>query len=313
MKKTVALIAALLSCCLAYSQEANYSDGSHAELVIVPRLDADCLIPDGGKASVDLGMSSLYTFFDGELGQNLSFSISNHWLSAEPGSLYRNTFHSSECNWVDWANVTASLGNFYVTVGKDIMAVAMFELEPNDVDSHYQLNSGLWNTFQVYQWGASAGWTSNDEATTAGFQFSTSPFGAKFFSGHYAYTLFGQHDFDAASFKASATLMPGDGRLYAIGSKFNMADFTLGIDAFYCTDLMKGVMASYNQDISDNLELTVKAGYDTSIGLTGGAVLYWFPMADSKDLRFHAMASYGNWYALNASIGLTYFLNITVF
>ena len=164
------LLAFLLvpSAALAQDDDNTQSEGT---LLIVPRLDLDPAWNAGDGWSFDLGTTSLYTLFEGNLTRNLSFSISNHWFSYCTGwddaaDLYRNTWRSDATNWVDWINLTYKIGNFFLSAGKDYMRIANFEIEEYDYDSHWQMNSHLWNTFQVYQWGGRLGWQSEDEDLT---------------------------------------------------------------------------------------------------------------------------------------------------
>lgn len=339
MKKTVLLISALLSCCLAYSQEASVESGNHGELTIIPRVDFDAYVPFQNPreyASVDFGTTSLYTLFEGDFADHFSFSVCNHWLSTTPGDLYRNTFHSDECNWLDWATITGQFGNFFFTAGKDIIALATNENEANDYDSHYQMNTYLWNALQTYQWGGRVGWISSDESSQAGFQFTTSPAGEMFYSGKFTYTAFGSHDFENANLSASASFIRnyweegtfGDRytRLYAISGKYRFADFTPGLDVFYMSTRHFGCSLTCEADFNDHLGILGKVSYERianmnrfNDALAAGASLYWYPLKGSRDLRIHGMAAYGNYSdgsydpGVSFSIGATYFFNITVF
>ena len=143
MKRLFVLFAFLLVSCAAFAQdEKPQSEGT---LLIVPRLDADPAYSFADKAwSFDFGSSSLYTVFDGNLGDHLSFSISNHWIAFADSfdntkDLYRNTWRSDVNNWVDWANVTASFGSFSLTLGKDYIHFGTYEIDDYDFDAHKQL------------------------------------------------------------------------------------------------------------------------------------------------------------------------------
>lgn len=341
MKKTVSLIVALLCCSLAFSQEASVeSEGNHGEITIIPRVDVDANIPLHTKEPlanvVDFGLTSLYTLFEGDFADHFSFSVCNHWLSTDPGLLYSSTFHTDLCNWLDWATITGQFGNFFFTAGKDILALATNENEACDYDSHYQMNTYLWNGLQAYQWGGRVGWISSDESSQAGFQFTTSPAGEMFYSGKFAYTAFGGHDFENAALKASVTVLRnyldkddiGDKytRMYAISGKYRFADFTPGLDVFYLSTRHLGFSLTFEADFNEKLSLFAKASYERlelTNRLAAGAALYWYPLNGSHDLRIHGMASYGTGsdyeddvfdaIGLSFSVGATYFFNLTVF
>ncbi len=113
MKKLVVLAASILLCTLAQAQGADDS-GTSAGITIVPRIDVNPTFA-GSEKEVTLGNSSLYTLFEGNITENLSFSVCNHWLSSEPKYLYQNTWRADDVNWCDWAYLEYSLGNFIIT------------------------------------------------------------------------------------------------------------------------------------------------------------------------------------------------------
>ena len=84
MKRTFALLVATLCYFCTYSQEAE-SVGNTPELTIIPRFDVNPHIPVGnkGKSDVDFANSSLYTLFEGNVGEHFSYSMSNHWVSTD--------------------------------------------------------------------------------------------------------------------------------------------------------------------------------------------------------------------------------------
>ena len=348
MKKTVVLIAALMSCCLAYSQEANSETSeTYGEITVIPRLDLDANVAFGDKPYFDFGTSSLYTLFEGEFAEHFSFSVCNHWLSTDPGSLYKNTFHTDDLTWLDWATITGQFGNFFFTAGKDVLAVATSENWANDYDSHYQMNTYLWNCLQTYQWGARAGWASTDGNSQAGIQFTTSPFGEKINSGLFTFTAFGNHDFENASIMASATLIPtyftGERlMLYALSGSYSFGDVKPGLDVFYQHTFSGkpnpdfpiesmslrhfGAVASCEAQFNEKLGMLGKVTYeriDAVNRFTAGAALYYYPISGSSDLRLHGMVAFNDGLvsdepretatSLSFSIGATYFLKLTVF
>ena len=122
MKRMFVLFAFLLLSCAYFAQDVKAQ--SEGTLLIVPRLDLEPSYYGGESWSFDLGSTSLYTLFEGNLSKNLSFSVCNHWFAftsdiEDAAALYRMTGKASECNWVDWANLTLKLGNFFISAGKD--------------------------------------------------------------------------------------------------------------------------------------------------------------------------------------------------
>ena len=79
MKKfLVVCVAALLPCFLVSAQEADDA-GTGVGLSVIPRIDLTPeFYPDGGH-SFTLGNSSLYSLFEGNISESVSFSVANHW------------------------------------------------------------------------------------------------------------------------------------------------------------------------------------------------------------------------------------------
>ncbi len=329
MKRLFVLFAFLLVSGAAFAQdEKPQSEGT---LMIVPRLEAEPAYAFGDKSwSFDLGTSSLWTVFEGNLGDYFSFSFSNHWFAYSSSfddtkDLYRNTWRADANNWVDWANVSIHLGNFSLTLGKDYIHFGTFESDDYDFDSHWQVNSSLWNNYQVYQWGGSIGWTSNDESTSLMLQMTSDqtmekPFESKSL-GDYAYSLFGSHEADGVTLMGSVGHY-SIGWMGALGAELELSEaLSLRTDG-YISDNYCGASARLTAALGEQADLFVKGGFDVGenelilegrrlyCGLGG----YWYPLRDSRDLRVHALCSYDNFeQTLAFSLGLTYALNLQIF
>ena len=115
----VVCAAALLPCFLVSAQEADNS-GRSVELSVIPRLDLNPVFSTekGGGTEFTLGNTSLYSLFEGNITENLSFSVCNHWAAFDSvhdvfdstKQLYQSTFYSDNTNWLDWAYLTYSRG-----------------------------------------------------------------------------------------------------------------------------------------------------------------------------------------------------------
>lgn len=336
MKRLFVLFAFLLVSCAVFAQDDEPQ--SEGTLLIVPRLDLDPSY-SGGEWSFDLGSTSLYTLFEGNLTRNLSFSVSNHWFAFCEGiddaaDLYRNTWRSSAANWVDWANLTLKMGNFFISAGKDYMRVANFEIEEYDYNSHWQMNSLLWNTLQVYQWGGRFGWQNEDESLTISLQATTDPgMYRPFETGNlksYAYTFNTFFEGETLSLMGSVTHSGLWGWIGALGAKVNVSDgIALGTDINLTSFLRSGSL-SLEASLSDKVDLVGKLGYER-LGsdwnellafdhFFGGIACNWYPLNDSRDLRVHLMAAPSvNKYVdekstdLYLSAGATYFFEFKLF
>lgn len=318
-----------LSCAfLAHDLKAQ----SEGTLLIAPRLDADPRYSIDDKAwTVDLGTTSFYTFFDGSIGDHFSFSLGNHWLSFSDFSfddtraLYQNTWRADALNWVDWANVTFSFSGFFLTLGKDAMRIGTYEIDAYDYLSHWQINSALWNNYQVYQWGGRFGWTSEEEDSEISLSVMTDQLQEKPFSGKkagdYAFTLAGMHDFDNVSLIASVSKC-SIGVLGAVGLDIAFADdFSMELGG-YGSGEYAGGNVKLTAGLGEKVDFFAKCGYDWGdsdvLDFSGsrfyaGAGCYWYPMKD-RNMQVHGLFSYdGLDNSLGFSFGLIYSLDLNIF
>ncbi|MBR5100768.1 MAG: hypothetical protein IKX34_05650 [Bacteroidales bacterium] len=341
MKRLFVLFAFLLVSCAVFAQdEKPQSEGT---LLVVPRLDFDPAYNGGGEWSFDLGSTSLYTLFEGNITPNLSFSVCNHWLAFSTGfddtaDLYRNTGRAYSTNWVDWANLTYKMGNFFVSAGKDYIHVANFEIEDYDYDAHWQMNSFLWNNFQVYQWGGRVGWQNDDETLTVSLQMTTDPLMYRFYEltdiGNYAYTFNAFYEGETVSLMGSVTHSGSWGWIGALGAKLAVSDALSLQTDINMTNFLRSGSIRLDATVSDQVELFGKLGYEwlrtdwdeTAAGghYFGGFGCNWYPLRDSHDLRIHALAApsvYSDltgdivrrWIDGYFSLGATYFFEFSIF
>ncbi len=345
MKKLVVFAGLILLCTLAQAQGGSNSSTS-AGITIIPRIDFNPdFYPNDGSNEVTLGNSSLYSLFEGNITENLSFSVCNHWLSADTKALYQNTWHSDDLNWCDWANLTYSFGNFYLTGGKDMITMGGFEYDQYDFDVHTFLCSSIWNNFSCYQWGGKFGFTNEDETQGVALQVMSSPYSIRpFENGLLTYSLQYRGGFGPLSLLYSSSLI-GKAKneyewLVTLGNELELGDFILGVDVSNRAGdeysiLRKGVCAYGTAIYSPNekFEFLARGGMDKStddiqileeLGLpqisekatsyTFGGAAHWFPLKDSKDLRIHAAAGYNTGYeSLSLLIGAIYNFNFKVF
>lgn len=194
MKKILVVCAAItLSCFLVHAQEAE-DTGRGAGLSVISRLDAGVNSDKNEGTYFSFGNTSLYTLFEGNISENWSFSVANHWLGADfegpgfkygllypTGDLYANTFNlpftgKSGNSIIDWAYASYTYDNWVLSVGKIPLAVGGFEFDEYDFDVNPATTSTLWNSFFVYQRGFSIAYTTADEAHTITAQISTNQY-----------------------------------------------------------------------------------------------------------------------------------------
>ena len=309
------------------AQEADNS-GRSVELSVIPRLDLNPTFSTekGGGAEFTLGNTSLYSLFEGNLTENLSFSVANHWAAFDDvndvlGStknLYLNTLYSNDVNWLDWAYMTYSFGNFAVTLGKDMITTGGLEFDDYDFEVHPALQSSYWHELACYQWGGKFAFTTPSEGDTFSFQVTTSPFGERPFASklfNYSLEWRGEHGPLETIWSATALgTEPGEYQpVFAFGQRLNFDSISVGLDAFSVIGdedeeenvfLRKGItlMPSILYSPSEKFDILAKGGYENYAQEIGedrtfnhwwaGLACHWYPLRDSRDLRIHAVAVY---------------------
>ncbi|MBO6172942.1 MAG: hypothetical protein J6N80_06235 [Bacteroidales bacterium] len=345
MKKLVVLAASILLYTLAQAQEGSNS-GTSAGITIIPRVDVNPTFYDGKFDEVTLGNSSLYSLFEGNITENLSFSVCNHWLSSEPKYLYQNTGRTDDVNWCDWAYLEYNPGNFIITAGKHVITFGGFELEEYDFDVHLDMMTGLFNNFQCYQWGGKVGWMNDSESTGLFLQATSSPYGEKPFDAM-AYSFQYQGYYGPFSMLYSTNFIEDwDGEyqwMFTLGNQLELDSWTLQLDVsnkvgdpmFILRDgITAFTTAKFNP--SDKWEFVGRCGYekattdmyDLAPGLydlipglsdvypkfdswTFGAAAHCFPLRDSQNLRLHAAAAYNTFTKMTSlTLGAMYYIHI---
>ena len=328
MKRLLVVCAAsLLPCFLVSAQEADNS-GRSVELSVIPRLDLNPTFSTekGGGAEFTLGNTSLYSLFEGNLTENLSFSVANHWASfyqlddvlSDTKDLYLNTLYSNDVNWLDWAYMTYSFGNFAVTLGKDMITTGGLEFDDYDFEVHPALQSSYWHELACYQWGGKVAFTTPSEEDSFSFQVTTSPFGERPFASklfNYSLEWRGEHGPLETIWGATALgTEPGKYQpVFTLGQRLNFDSITVGLDAFSVIGdedeeenvfLRKGItlMPSILYSPSEKFDILAKGGYENYAQEIGeditykhwwaGLACHWYPLRDSRDLRIHAVAVY---------------------
>ena len=309
MKKHLVTAAMMLLCFPAFSQEANEPGRGAAELTAIAR------------AEYPLDNTSLYTLLEGNLTENLSYCVENHWLSTEPGLLYQNTLRSDDVNWLDFAYLTYSFDSFEISAGKDMLPWGTFEMDEYDFDVHLPFVSSVWNMLAIYQWGLKASWLPTDELCFD-VRVSTSPYGERpFASGLYAAGVRGRFTTETTDVMAAFNAMqtePGNmigalslGVRQGIGNCTATLDFNSrpGDEEFI---LGKGYALAFTFDanINDVVNLRTAVNYEQydNLGLCStrlGEIVEWYPL---DCLRVHAVAGYGLGFEQGFlySVGLTY-------
>jgi len=315
MKKILVVCAAItLSCFLVRAQEAE-DTGRGAGLSIIPRLDAGILHSD--ETSFSFGNTSLYTLFEGNITENWSFSVANHWGASDWGgtsfedgiltptadlyNLYLPFSGESGNNFLDWAYITYAPGSWAFSLGKMPLIVGGFEFDEYDFDVNPMTTTLFWNTFTVYQYGASAAWTTPNEAHTftaqvAANQFNNSVgFGVKW-NGQIGpwstnYSVFMSKY--ARPWASSDAFLP----IISIGNRLDFEPFSLTVDfmnrcgdPYYTTTDLYGytLLATAAYAPSESFDLSARFAWNDA----------YFELTDSYE-NYYTYSLQGNWYPID--------------
>lgn len=336
MKKILVVCAAILMLpCLPLRAQEAEDTGPGVSLSVIPRLDIAPEFNDG-SGEFTFGNSSLYTLFEGNITENLSFSVANHWASLwgtdpfgdETKALYNKTFwHSDTNNWLDWAYLEYTTGPWTFTLGKSMMLTGGFECDEYDWDVHPALATSFWNNFQGYQWGGRIGYELWEE-NVLNLEVTTSPYGERpFSSGLYAFSAGWNGTVgDLQTLWSVSAIQRDDDKvepLIFLGNRYDLDPVELRLDLSNrvgsgLTLLSKGfgAHASAIWNLDDRFELMGSLAYerdsdfDTDAWIPGAA-FHWFPLSDSRDLRVHAFAGYHSlWETTTLGLGVLYNLNL---
>lgn len=337
MKKILVVCAAIL---MLHSwpllaQEAEDTGSTGVGLSIIPRLDLSPEFTDG-KGEFTLGNSSLYTLFEGNITENLSFSVANHWMSFydtdplfdDTKALYDHTFwHSDTNNWLDWAYLEYTTGPWTFSLGKNMMLTGGIECDDYDWDVHPALATSFWNNFAGYQWGGRVGYELWEE-NVLNVEVTSSPYGDRpFSSGLYAFSAGWNGTVGGLETIWSVSAIQRDDDkvepLVFLGNRYDLDPVELRLDLVNriaggasLLDKGFGAHASAIWNLDDKFELMGSLAYERNSDLDtdawiGGAAFHWYPLSDSRDLRVHAFAGYHSlWETTTLGIGLVYNLNL---
>lgn len=356
MKKLYTLIAAMFCCALAFSQEAEESETSTkaglTDLQLILRADATPVVPrnGAGKSNFSFDRSSIYTIVAGDIGGGFSFYLHNHWFAPHPEELYNKTGHSDYTNWIDYAQLTYTTGNWAFDLGKGMIPIADWNNDPYDWEVSTIAQTFSYNSVQSYQYGINAAYTAESLNSTFKVNFATSPFGEKFFSSKkYSYSLNWTGEFGVWQPMASFTYADGyEGDqgfgIFAFGNKFNFDKFTVTLDYINMTDTWSSPLRRTTVDlalqykVSEAFDICLKGGYESNG--KGEDLLGWdetleygyvptymdkdykfgsismniYPLRDNKDLRILLNAAINNYSDnLAMNIGVLYVLDFMKF
>lgn len=161
----------------AASQDAD-NEGNHVTLSLIPRMEGawQSTLPTAARENAfSLSNTALFSVLDGNITDNLYVYGQFVFADSDPAALYLNSFRPDECTWVRLFNLTYSLGNFDITLGKDAIAFGGFEKAEDEFNGYLDAYSTSWHLIQPYLWGGKLAYNI-DEDQSVFFQALNSPF-----------------------------------------------------------------------------------------------------------------------------------------
>lgn len=276
------------------------------------------------------GLSSLYTFLEGDITDNLSYYASLHLLSSSPAGLYDYEAPCLNGTWVDMAYLSYNRDLWGIDLGKVNLNMGGIANEYDDVDCYSGLVPYNWNEFTTYQYGATLRLTPGDYNSFE-LQVTTSPYMESFDRLNLAYGLCWRGDWDgfSTSWAVNSISDPESTHLnIGLGNKFNINDrwniemdafahlFDCQLDGFRYSDFT----VTGNYIPAESLSLKAMLGVRGATALSAGALVEYYPI---ESLRLHASFNYcdcdrlpedfyghlSNGTPVEASIGVTYTLD----
>lgn len=311
------------------------------DITVKPRLEGayNSAYNQEGK-EFGLGMSSLYTFLDGSITDNLSYYASLHFLNSDPKGLYNYDNPCMYGTWVDMAYLSYNRDFWGIDLGKVFMNLGGMSNEYDDVDVYSGLVPFNWNEFTTYQYGLTLRLTPWENHSFEG-QFTTSPYNdpevsSKLlygcgicwrgemgqFSTSWAVNGFNSWSDDDDPVKET-NINIGLGNKYEFNDRWNI-EFDAYLHAFNC-DFANLEYSDFNLtgafNPGENLTLKALAGLRGTKAWVFGGLCEYYPV---ENLRLHAALSYCDTDKLpegylayhsnsfEASIGVTYTLDFHI-
>lgn len=277
------------------------------DLRIEARGDLQSELIDGNIVDTNTG------FRGKQLNLRLNGNINDSWSYVYRQRMGKPNDDASYFDAVDHLNLTYTTGAWAFTGGKQTVAVGGYEYDRAPIDFYF--GSEYWYNMACYQWGVGATYTIGDEGKDAlKLQLTQSPFrnvSPEMFSYNLMWS--GSHEWiDILHSVNFAEYLPGKFvNFIALGHQFNMGDFKLQLDWMNRADMANfdfydfSVMADLSWSASDKINVFGKFSYDVNetnaadyCVLPGteltrvGAGVEFFPIKDSRDIRFHGGYSY---------------------
>ena len=333
MRKLTTWLLGVASVCVltTTAQESN-----HINMRIESRGDFQYENIDGNP------MDAVNGFRGKQLNLRLNGTINDSWSYVYRQRMGKPNVDASYFDAVDHINLTYTTGAWSFTGGKQTVAVGGYEYDRAPIDFYF--GSEYWYNMACYQWGVNARYAADNESKDAvTLQVVQSPFRG-INPSMLSYNLMWTCSYGWVDYLHSVNMLeyqPGKYVYFlAVGYQFNLGDFTLQLDFMDRYDAEYGgfddcsIMADLSWSASDKLNIFGKYSFDMNDGnyadycvLPGtelnrvGAGFEYFPIENSKDVRFHGAYSfawgkngnpYGSVYGDHSflTLGVTWKMNI---
>jgi len=271
------------------------------------------------KIPVQDSLSTLSSFdgkylniiLEGEINDKFSYKYRQRMI------LSSKLEYQSFFNATDWLYLTYKINNFYVSGGKQIIAIGGFEYDSAPIDLYFW--STFWNNVTCYQIGGTVNYKTTDDKHSIGFQITNSPFSTQTLQGIYAYNLIWYGNFNKFNTIYSLNRIEYEKGHYinyiALGNKFGINNFSVELDLMNrFSERQNDFFADYSvignlkYSVNDKIIIFIKAGYDQNKAQEPTSMFYYdryvepgteclfygigveyFPIKDKKDVRIHAV------------------------
>jgi len=326
----------ILNCCILAALISTSAFAQAPEISVVGRAEALYNVVPSEEADWNMGMSSIYAFVEGNIGESdFSYFASLHLLSRYPQDLYNQQYPLLNCSWLDAAYFTYDNGTLGAEAGKVFYRLGTFEQDEYDVFSYLPVCSDYWYGICGYQYGFSF-FVNPAENHRLMAQVTTSPYTTNVRNGDLAYSLSWYGDMGPFSTIWSVgtqrctdpELSGEEGRKYfwtlGLGNKLSFDRFehwldinSFGIGSFKDLKSTSAFWRTYyigNEHFRPMLMVGVEHMEDLKYGFS----LEYMPLKDDS-LRIYASASNrhfnlfngGNQCNVMATVGLMYDLRLS--
>lgn len=279
---------------------------------------------DMGKSASSMDGKYLNLMLDGNINEQWSYHYRQRLMQDGLAS-YRSFFNATDFLYLRYQ----FRPNFYVSGGKEIVAIGGFEYDAAPIDVYFA--SHFWNHVICYQLGASVGYVSNDKRHNVAFQITNSPFTTATAQSLYAYNLIwygNMRKFHTIYSLNRIEYMPSEYiNYFTFGNRWDNGKFKIDFDFQQRIPDELSLSSLNNYTIVAELayrpnqdwNLFAKAGYDENSTQSSwnklfvepgterffyGAGVEYFPIKQKRNIRLHGFVMSDNTEPRNIFVNL---------